>query len=501
MADYSISTVLWRGKWLILVSIATAIVLAVLITKQSAKVYEGTAVLQVNAAATTSQAQGVNDVQQASQVLAATDATLIETRSFLAQIRPNVLGGTLSTGELQSRISASAVTGTALVSLKATAPSADEASRLALAVASAFVDSVRSTSEIVARDQQNALQERIATISGQIRRTKDAADAESLRTARAALQAQLANLIANGIQQDGSVRVTAPATAPPSPIRPRPLLNLVAGALLGLIAGVGLSWLRLRLDRGLHSGSEAEQILDVPLLASIPVRRRFSRDDAVLGEAYDVLRANLAFISVDRPLQVLTVSSFNPREGKTSTVEGLAYAAARGGISVAVVDADVRTRTLTTRFEQTQVPGLTNVVVGSQSLDDVLVELEGGISFLPSGPTPPNPPSLLASRQLRDVVETLRTQFSLVLIDSPPVAHLADASILASISDGVVVVARVGVTARVDLATAAANLRHSPTPIVGVVVLERRQIDETYYPALAKGTDGTAQVTEPAESV
>src|SRR5207244_10934103 len=203
--------------------------------------------------------------------------------------------------------------------------------------------------------------------------------------------------IANGIQQSQSVKIPAPPTASSSPVRPRPLLNLVAGVLLGLLAGIALSWLRLRLGRGLHSAGEVEELVEVPVLASVPVRRRFSIEDPVLGEAYDVLRANLAFIGLDRALQVITVSSFNPREGKTSTVEGLAYAAARGGMSVAVVDADVRTRTLSTRAGYDGAPGVTNVVVGAVSLDEATVERAPGISIVPAGPTPPNPPSLLGS--------------------------------------------------------------------------------------------------------
>jgi Mrp family chromosome partitioning ATPase len=88
---------------------------------------------------------------------------------------------------------------------------------------------------------------------------------------------------------------------------------------------------------------------------------------------------------------------------------------------------------------------------------------------------------------MRETVEQLRGRYNLVLIDSPPVANLADGSILAAVSDGVVVVARVGVTDRSDLSRAGANLRHSPTPIVGVVVLEPRTVDQTYYPSMSRG--------------
>jgi succinoglycan biosynthesis transport protein ExoP len=125
--------------------------------------------------------------------------------------------------------------------------------------------------------------------------------------------------------------------------------------------------------------------------------------------------------------------------------------------------------------------------VGTSSLDDALLEIVPGLSLLPAGPTPPNPPSLLSSGRMRELVGELREQHNLVIIDSPPVAHLADASILASISDGVVLVARVGVTNRADLPTAAANLRHSPTPIIGAIVLSPQMIDESYYPTHTEG--------------
>jgi len=497
MQDQRISTVLWRGKWIILLTTVVGVALAVLATKQAAKVYEATAILQVNAGTSTSTNQSPSDVQVANGILASTTATRIGSRSFLDQVRLRVFGARLSTSDLQSRTSAKAIMNTALVELITTGPSPSDARRLAADIAQAYKQQAKAESEARSSSQQAELQAKIAAVTATIRRTSSTADVEALRGAQSSLQAQLANIIAAGIQEGQSVGLTAPPTASSAAIRPRPVLNLIAGIMLGLLAGIGLSWLRLRLDSGLHGAGEAEALLDVPLLAAIPVRKRFSIDDPVLGEAHDVLRANLAFISLDRALQVITLTSFNPREGKSSTVEGLAYAAARGGMSVAVVDADVRTRTLSSRLNLDEELGLTSVIVGTTSLESALVEVAPGVSVLPAGALPPNPPSLLGSGRMADAIDQLRQQFSLVLIDSPPVAHLADASILASLSDGVVVVARVGVTARADLVTAAATLRHSPTPIVGVVVLERRTIDETYYPAMSKGT---AQVQEAAET-
>jgi capsular exopolysaccharide synthesis family protein len=266
--------------------------------------------------------------------------------------------------------------------------------------------------------------------------------------------------------------------------------------MLGLLLGIGLAWLRARLDRGLHSAEEAEELLGVPVLAAIPLRKRFSPEDTVVGEAYDILRANLAFLSMDQALQVITFTSFNPGEGKTSTVEGLAYAAVRGGMSVLIVDGDVRTAALTSNFGARSMPGLTSVIVGTSSLDEAILEIEPGLYLLPAGPTPPNPPSLLSSGRMREVVAELREQHSLIIIDSPPVAHLADASILAAVSDGVALVGRVGLTARADLPLAVANLRHSPTPTVGIVLLRPQEIDETYYPVATDGRHGVPQASD-----
>jgi capsular exopolysaccharide synthesis family protein len=503
--DQRISTILWRGKWLIAAAVLVGGFAAVVIAKRSAKVYSASVVIQVDAATATGTNQSPSDVQAANQVLAQTYATLIGDRSLLQAIAPSVERGALTTTELQSRIAASAVTNTALVDISAKGPTPADARNLANGVADAFVAYVQNGARSSSDSEQGKLRAQMTTVSKEIdaleRGTQTASKTEqlsSLRSARGALQAQLATLIASGIEQGGSIRVAAPATASSTPVSPRPLLDLLAGILLGLLVGVGLAWLRVRLDRGLHESREVEELLGAPVLATVPLRKTFAIDDPVIGEAYDILRANLAFLSHDRALQILTVSSFNPREGKSSTVEGLAHAAARGGIGVALVDGDVRTRALTQRLGYANAPGLTNVVVGAAEMDDALVEVAPGVVLLPAGPVPPNPPSLLSSVRMAEAMDDLRGRFSLVIVDAPPVNQLADASILASQSDGVLFVAWVGATARTDLVNAAATLRHSPTPIVGAVVIERRTVDETYYPAMA---GATPPVRERAETI
>jgi receptor protein-tyrosine kinase len=487
MDQQRLGVVLWRGKWFVLASLAIGIALAVLVTKQATKVYEAHATIQVISGGGGANAVSPSDVVAANQGLAQTYATLIADQSFLGTIRARVLGGRVSTGELASRVSASAVPNTALVKLIAQGASPDEARSVAMQVANGFVSYLRSNADARSTVLQAQVQRQLRRLNDQITAGGSAERIATLRAQRTQLSQELESIVAAQIAQAGSVSVTGQATASSAPVKPRKMLNLVAGALLGLLVGFGAAYLRAYLDRGLHSAAEAEELLDAPVLASIPLRRRYANDDPVLGEAYDVLRANLAFLALDTPMQVITFSSANPREGKTSSVEGLAYAAVRGGMSVLVVDGDVRTRSLSHNFGREDAPGLSSIVVGMATPEEAMVEVLPRLTLLPAGPMPPNPPSLLSSGRLRDAVDEFRGQFDLVLIDSPPAAQLADAALLASVSDGVVVVARVGVSARVDLPRVLANLRHSPTPVAGVVVLEHRPVDDKYYPAMTKG--------------
>jgi len=511
--EQSITNILWRGKWLIVLSLAVAVALALLATSVAANVYQAKALIQVISVSAPGRNVDPVTEQEAAQGLATTYATLISSPGFLLRIRGDVAGGRLSVTELDRRISTQAITTnttnattTNLIQLTAEGPSPLAATRLAKDVASGFLRKVQEDARSRTEKQQTQIQDAITRLSGRIFTLQQSPEANStsilekvaaLRSARNALSGQYAVLVSNAANQAGSVDMPSRPYASSIPVRPRKVLNVLGGVLVGLLIGCGLAWLRSRLDRGLHTTEEAEKLLNVPVLASVPIRKRFSATDPVLSEAYDVLRANLAFLSLDEALRVVTFTSFNPREGKTSTVEGLAYAAVRGGMDVLVIDADVRTGMLSTRLGHANSVGLSDLIVSGTNPSEAIAQLAPGLSLLPAGRTPPNPPSLLASGRMRELIEHLRQQHSLVIIDSPPVANLADPSILAALSDGVVVIGRVRVTKRADLVAAAANLRHTPTPVVGVVILEPRPVNEAYYAAGAK-VRRQALVTNPA---
>jgi Mrp family chromosome partitioning ATPase len=392
----------------------------------------------------------------------------------------------------------------ALAQLQSNGPSPHAAQRLGEQVASAFLAELQSEAANQTARQQAEIEQTISQLSAQISTLQESPKAavpplseqiSSLQASRQALIAQSASIVANSLAQGASASLSAPPSASSSPIKPRRSLDLIAGLLLGLLLGVGLAWLREVLSPGLRSADEAAALLDVPVLASIPLRPRLLAEDPVLPEAYDILQTNLFFAMRQHNHQMVTFVGPNPRVGKTSVVEGLAGVATRGEHSVLVVDGDMRAGALSTRLGQAQRPGMAELLQGAVSLDEVLVTLEPGLSMIPSHQSPINAPSLLSGNRMRALSAEWRERFDIVLVDSPPIAGLADGLILASLSDVVVMVIRTGVTKPSDLTAAAASLRQSQTAIAGLVVFEERPA-EPYYPASRSAA--TAAKPDPA---
>jgi capsular exopolysaccharide synthesis family protein len=496
--DQRIRAVLWRGKHLIAISTIVTVLLAVVLTLRSAKVYEATGIIQVSVP---SQSSG-QETTSTNEALAQNYATLLVSPGFLNAIRPKVGGGRLSTNELEGRLSASATQQTALVELHATGPSPQAAQRLAAQVADAFLSELQKEAYAQAARQQAQIQSTIANLSAEIAKLQRSPTAgvpptseqiSSLEASRQALASQSAGLVANALARGTSATVSAPPVASASPVKPRPLLNLIAGAFLGLLIGVGLAWLREQLQPWLRSAEEAIAVLDAPLLASIPLRPALKEKDPILQESYEVLRANLFLTMSDTSRRLVAVIGPNPKVGKTATVEGLAHVTARGGHNVLIIDGDMRAATLSSRLMRrsrsrrsasgANYQGLSDILEETATLDDTLVELAPGLTLLPTRPASANPSSLLSSTHMRELCAGVRERFDMVVIDSPPLIGLADSLILASVSDAVVIVARAGLTKPRDLSSVAKSMQQNQTPIAGLVMFEERPVNEYYYPA------------------
>lgn len=190
-----------------------------------------------------------------------------------------------------------------------------------------------------------------------------------------------------------------------------------------------------------------------------------------VAEAYRSLRTNIQFYNVGERMRRLLVTSAGPNEGKSTTSSNLAITFAQTGNQVILLDADLRRPFLHRVFQVSNLVGLTNVMVGESTLEEAIRPTEvPGLSVLTSGPIPPNPAEMLGSARMKEVLDQLSALADVVIIDSPPIIAVTDASVLAPQVDGVVLVAGAGLVNREMAQRAKAQLEAVGARILGVVL-------------------------------
>lgn len=325
---------------------------------------------------------------------------------------------------------------------------------------------------------------------------------------------------------DATVQVVDSAVAPNKPVRPRALLDLAAALVLGTVIGLLLAVAREHLDSTVRTREQLQTITEVPVLGLIPritvrtmdpavkrlaihlkrkVRRErapvplvglqppsrksdLSRSAAAIKraletdvesrsgiiEAFGQLQTNIQYARPDRLVKSIVVTSALPGEGKTTTAVNLALTLAQHGTSVLLIDADLRCGSVASAFDIVSAPGLSELLEGKAQLEGVLHRLEvggmGRLSVIPSGLVPANPGGVLLSNELRELLEEAEREYDIIIIDSPPLNVVADAAILSGVTQGVVLVARSGVTAKAAISYAAEQLRLVRAPLFGTIL-------------------------------
>jgi len=221
-----------------------------------------------------------------------------------------------------------------------------------------------------------------------------------------------------------------------APVSPNVTLNLVLGAVVGLIFGIGIAFFLEYLDTSVKSLEDVERYLQVPVLAVIP------KDVGILhkqtgaspdAEAYRILRTNIEFNRKNPEDNAITVVSGGAGEGKSTTLVNLAYICAQGGYTTLMLDADLRRPRLHTFFDISNSVGLTNYLTTDLMLEDVVLQTPiDNLYFMPSGVLPADAAGILNSRRMSELVQDVKERFDLVLIDSPPILGVSDAAVIAS---------------------------------------------------------------------
>ncbi|SEF80778.1 CpsD/CapB family tyrosine-protein kinase [Paenibacillus sp. UNC499MF] len=190
-----------------------------------------------------------------------------------------------------------------------------------------------------------------------------------------------------------------------------------------------------------------------------------------ISEAYRVLRTNIQYSSIDRKITTLLVTSAQPAEGKSTTVSNLAITYAQEEKKVLLIDADLRKPTMHKLFGISNRSGLTNLLLGDAPIHEVAIPSHlPNLHLIPSGPATPNPAEMLASKRMTQFIEQAKTEYDIVLIDSPPILAVTDAQILATKCEGVILVLNYGKVKREVARRAVDSLEHVGVKPLGVVI-------------------------------
>lgn len=298
-----------------------------------------------------------------------------------------------------------------------------------------------------------------------------------------------------------NITVVSPARTESAPIRPKPVSYLGMGIMIGVFVGLVVAYAVDTLDRTVSTPEEIEEITGRPVIGIIPDLMKSGRSygaylrktltkpnsedskdslqvwmlahpDSVAAEAFRSLRTSIMLSRAGGGAKTILITSCVPGEGKTTLTSNLAAAFAQHNKRVIIVEADMRRPRMMHVMEVTSEIGLSNVLTATATIEQAIVRSTQlpSLDILPAGPQPPNPSELLGSAAFAELLSKLRSQYDLVLLDSPPALLVADPVSIASLTDAVVWVSRAGVVTRPYLNRVAGMITRNEMPVIGFVL-------------------------------
>lgn len=307
-------------------------------------------------------------------------------------------------------------------------------------------------------------------------------------------------------QTVGNARILDYASVPTDSVGTSSKLYVGAGGVGGFLTGIAIAVLLDLVDRSVKTVKEAETLFGWPVLGVIPKYRLTGLTPPLEGEvvapltiahagpypmvsdAYQMLQANLKFVSSDKRLKTFVVTSSVPEEGKTSVAAQLAMTISQSGRKVLLIEADLRSPNQHHVWGVMNGIGLSHVLVGEGNLEESLQPISENLTLMTAGVQPPNPLALLDSEQMANVLGNLSQQYDMVIIDTPPLAGAADAAILGKMTDGVILVVRPRVADSASATAAKSLLSRSNATVLGLVAnaVEMKIEHDDYSPYTTK---------------
>jgi len=492
-------SILWKWAWLVVLCVLLAGGSAYVVSERQPPSYQATVTLLINQASSTTQDY---NALLTGERLAKTYTQLLTKRPVMEGVA-TALGLDVSPQDLAKKVTVNLVRDTQLITLRVV--NGDPALAMEIANTIPVVFSRQNEEMQLSRysSSKENLQKQLQTVDADILSTQTRLDAlrasptpdqleiSRLEEALVQYRTTYANLlrsyedirVAEARTLD-TVTVAEPAAFDPVPVGPRTNLNTLLAAIVGAMVAVGMAFLIEYLDDTVKSPDDVEQATHLPTLGTIvrfpkselkdegPIAA--ARPKSAIAEGYRVLRTNLQFsaMGIAKSGVLLQVTSAQPLEGKTTTLVNLGVSLAQAGKRVLLVDSDLRRPALHKQFNLPKEVGLTSLLLEQEA--DIERVIQGtkveGLQVLTTGRIPANPAEVLDFPETTALLQRLKGMADYVLLDSPPVLSVADASILAQKVDGVLMVVETGRTRTEMFQRAVATLEGVKARLVGAVL-------------------------------
>ncbi|MHB9149897.1 MAG: tyrosine-protein kinase domain-containing protein [Thermoleophilia bacterium] len=502
--------VIRERKWIIMLVVAVVVVAALAVSLLTTPKYRASSQLlyKVSNLDVTLFGSRVFEVRDLNRELQ-TGAGMVRL-NVVAEAVAQELGSTRTIAQLLSIVEVRPDAQTNLINVTASSIYPDEAAAIADAFAQKFVDFRRDADRMVVAEARELVREEISSLTS----------AEAASDRGLMLRDKLQELEILESMQNGGYEIVQLATVPESPYSPQPVRNGILGLAVGMVLGVGLAFLLEYLDRRIKDDDVMTREYGMPVLARIPmVGKKWAqqaggeRSTAPVGfmttqaptlEAFRMLRSNLHYFEVDRPIHSIMVTSALPQEGKSVTSVNLGLSLALSGSRVIILEADLRRPQLHNYLELSNEIGVSNVLAGTHTfveamqlvrVDDFVPAesrrsgtagrpssslMQKNLYSLTSGPLPPNPSELLASSKMEELLATAAEAADYVIVDTPPLLLVSDGIAIASLVDGVILTSRM-LHSRVDEAREVRQvLARVSARTIGVVATGVRR-SKAYY--------------------
>ncbi len=500
-----------RRAWIVLLLMVIAGSVAYVNSARETKIYSTSATMMISSTGQSTISPDYNSLVT-SKYLAETYRMLITTTTVMDRVAER-----LGYDYVPSGVSASLIEGSQFIVVNVTDTDPERATLVANTIVDEFKKYVNelaaaqaSSLRVEIDDKIAAYEERITEIDSELAEInvpENADDARiqqhiidlqqersSITQALNALNTSALTLSAEVLASSPRIDLASSAMVPTVPIEPKPRQALMLGLFVGLMLGIGVVALLEFLDNTVKPEQNLQEITGAPLLATVSAINRLQPGGAQVytlaqpqssaTEAMRLLRTNLEFASASGPIQVATVTSPSPGDGKSTITANIGVVMAQAGMKVVIIDADLRKPTQHRVFGIPNDRGLTTLLTHpDQEWQSVgtRVALQG-LTLIPSGPIPPNPADLVASARFELLLETIRSEVDLVLVDSPPMLSASDALSIAARTDGVIIVCQSHKTRTDAIRHTANSLHQGGIRVIGVVLNRQKgQQGSTYY--------------------